>query len=473
LAIPVEVRHIDPHWADCVGGINGVYDPPIALTPAGAIVKPTLPGKVPDTTLEAVPASTAKPTLATVTPAVESDKTSTLASTGKIQGSRPNSPHVNESPTAPNADDEQAGNHDSTAEDQITTSRRPSRSIDAIVQGLPTEVLGGAEIQPIEHTAPVVPDSRSSRPNDRSNTHDIDVASKPQTDALSVLLEARSSIDAATHRQSHNEQTQPPTPPATQIEPARTFETPSDGIEISASVSPMVVTVAGSYPVTIYEGDSSVVLQQGGSLLTMAPGSEASLGSHAFSAASGGGAIVIDHSVTQPMPSSNIQPPPLATFVAGGNTITAYGQGSVVVLADGTQTLTAQLGGAENGIVVQQGTGIITLAAGQETTFNGRTLSVAQSGSSLIVDGSVITIAPPGFPAQSSKEVETASDSGSTNAAGPAGATDTVGETTSSLSTPQSSVTPENAALGSLANASLSLHLLCLIVCVWAGMGLV
>lgn len=28
LAIPDEVRHIDPGWVDCIGSINGVYDPP-------------------------------------------------------------------------------------------------------------------------------------------------------------------------------------------------------------------------------------------------------------------------------------------------------------------------------------------------------------------------------------------------------------------------------------------------------------
>lgn len=49
LAIPVEGRHIDPDWANCVGGVNGVYDPPIALTPAGAIAKPTLAGEASDT----------------------------------------------------------------------------------------------------------------------------------------------------------------------------------------------------------------------------------------------------------------------------------------------------------------------------------------------------------------------------------------------------------------------------------------
>jgi hypothetical protein len=28
LALPAEVRHLDPDWANCVGGVNGVYDPP-------------------------------------------------------------------------------------------------------------------------------------------------------------------------------------------------------------------------------------------------------------------------------------------------------------------------------------------------------------------------------------------------------------------------------------------------------------
>ncbi|EME77592.1 uncharacterized protein MYCFIDRAFT_179110 [Pseudocercospora fijiensis CIRAD86] len=52
LALPREVQAIDPEWANCVGGIEGVYDPPIALTSAQSAFKPTLPHEIPPSTTE-------------------------------------------------------------------------------------------------------------------------------------------------------------------------------------------------------------------------------------------------------------------------------------------------------------------------------------------------------------------------------------------------------------------------------------
>lgn len=64
-------------------------------------------------------------------------------------------------------------------------------------------------------------------------------------------------------------------------------------------------------------------------------------------------------------------------------------------------------------IIIQQGKSGATLTAGQDTTFNGHLFGVAQSGSDLIVDGSVITLLPTGPPAAYSKKADTASQSGS------------------------------------------------------------
>ena len=122
---------------------------------------------------------------------------------------------------------------------------------------------------------------------------------------------------------------------------------------------------------------------------------------------------------------------------------------------------------AKDGIIVQQGTNAVTLAAGQELTFNGHTLSAAQGGSALEVDGSVVTATPTGFSRGSSERVETASDSQSANYA--AGATGTMEVAPSRSAIPQSSATPGNAALGSVANTGLSLRVLCVFSCVWAG----
>lgn len=493
MAIPIEVRHIDPDWADCVGGINGVYDPPIALTPAGAIAKPTMPGRVSETASGAVPASTARPTLATVTSALGSDRVPAKPSSSKAQKPRPNNPRVGESSTVlAQADGEQTDRQDSFSEDHATIS---SENV------LPTENSGDAGDPPLESTVLGEPVSKPNSPNDRSKSHGTNAAPEPQTNALSVFLEGQSSIDASIRQQGSIEKTQRPGLPATQFQLTETFESASSGMKSSAG-----------------------------------PGSEVSLDSHAMGAASDGGAIIItDHSATNRVPSSNVRSPALATFLAGGHAITAYRQGAAVILADGTQILIAQhdsvvviashtidvaddghaliigsssvdipvskdfegdvsatvqvvdgpapvadeatflhdgqqliASAAKDGIVIQQGTSKITLAAGQETTFHGHSLSALQSGPALIVDGSVTNFTPTGFPNGSSKKIETASDSQSADTVGSAGATDTVEVTTSRSSTRQSSTTPENAALGSMAGTSLFLRLLCLLSCLWA-----
>lgn len=496
MAIPIEVRHIDPDWADCVGGINGVYDPPIALTPASAIAKPTLPGGASKTVLEAVPASTPRPTLVTVTPALGSDQFSAQPSTSKVQKPSPDGPHIGESSMAAKADDEQTAKQDSSPKHHATVS---------IVNALPTEISEEAGRTPVESTILDEPESAPESPNDWSKSHATNAAPKTQTDALSVLLETQSSIDASIHQQGTVGTTQWPYLSAIQMQPAQTFESVSAGIRLSA-----------------------------------APGSEVSPGPQVLHAASDGGANIIDHSVTYPMPSSNVRLFTLATFLAGDDAITAYRQGSLVLLADGTQTLTAQFGSAvtigshsiniaddghalvfgastidlpsnnesendvsatiqpadgpvstaveitasqigqqlrasasENRIIVQQGASMVTLPAGQQTTFNGHTLSVVQSGSALMDGGSVMTIAPTGVEYGASNKVQTTSDGRSANAADATGATNTEEVTASTSSTPQSSTAQDNAALGLMANTNLFLRLLCLIVCIYASVALV
>ncbi|KAF7193255.1 hypothetical protein HII31_05481 [Pseudocercospora fuligena] len=78
LALPREVQDIDPEWANCVGGIEGVYDPPIALTSAQSAIKPTLPHAISSTTEPAAPKSTHEPLpVQTHTPKFTFDPTTT------------------------------------------------------------------------------------------------------------------------------------------------------------------------------------------------------------------------------------------------------------------------------------------------------------------------------------------------------------------------------------------------------------
>jgi hypothetical protein len=198
LAIPIEVRHIDPDWADCVGGINGVYDPPIALTPASAIAKPTLPGGASKTVLDAVPALTPQPTLVTVTPALGSDKVSTQSSTSEVQKPRSNDPDIGGSSTVAQADGDQTERQGSSREHHATTS---------IKNVLPTDNPGNTGNSPVESTVLGEPVSEPNSPNDQSKSQATNPAPKSQTDALSVLLEAQSSIDASIRKKHHRQDT--------------------------------------------------------------------------------------------------------------------------------------------------------------------------------------------------------------------------------------------------------------------------
>ena len=73
LAVPMEVRDIDPAWRSCIGGIDGAYDPPKALLSQHLVAGPTTPTAetVPSTTT-AAPALSATPTGAPSTTSVTS-----------------------------------------------------------------------------------------------------------------------------------------------------------------------------------------------------------------------------------------------------------------------------------------------------------------------------------------------------------------------------------------------------------------
>lgn len=57
LAVPMEVRTLNSLWASCIGGINGVYDPPKVLTSEGTVLAPTVAWATTTTMSTAEPAS--------------------------------------------------------------------------------------------------------------------------------------------------------------------------------------------------------------------------------------------------------------------------------------------------------------------------------------------------------------------------------------------------------------------------------
>ncbi|KAK5724999.1 hypothetical protein LTR17_013385 [Elasticomyces elasticus] len=74
IAIPAEVRDLDPSWGACEGGLNGAYDPPVHLTATDIAAGPTIP------TLSAMPASTFASPTSVITAPVRSAITPTSPS---------------------------------------------------------------------------------------------------------------------------------------------------------------------------------------------------------------------------------------------------------------------------------------------------------------------------------------------------------------------------------------------------------
>jgi len=296
--------------------------------------------------------------------------------------------------------------------------------------------------------------------------------------------------------------TQRPGLPVIQIQPTETFESASDGIPLSAAPgsevapgshalgaasdgganifdhsvpassnvrSPALATfVAGDGAITAYRQGSAAVLADGIQTLTVQSDSAAIIASHTIDVVDDGHALIVGSSTVDIPSYTDLEGDVFAAVhKIDGPTSAAI---EATSFKDGQQ-LSASA--AVNGIIVQQGTSMVTLPAGQRTIFDGHTLSAIQSGSALIVDGSVMTIAPTGVEDGLSNKVQTTSDGRFANDADAAGATDTEEVTAGTPSTPQSSAAQDNAASRLMANTNLFLRLLCLIGCVYASVALV
>ncbi|KAK0260045.1 hypothetical protein B0A54_09532 [Friedmanniomyces endolithicus] len=58
LVVPFQMRSLDPAWEECDVGLDGLYDPPVALTPQTAMATPTLPSAIVISAVTAAPQST-------------------------------------------------------------------------------------------------------------------------------------------------------------------------------------------------------------------------------------------------------------------------------------------------------------------------------------------------------------------------------------------------------------------------------
>jgi hypothetical protein len=489
LAIPMEVRNLDPGWADCVGGIYGVYDPPIALTPVSAIAKPTMPGEDSGKTSPAVPASTPKPTAAASTSPVKPSASPAPTALGEAQSSGLAGSHIIEASASKLTDSGQTGEQQLSLESQQSDARAHIGSAAQPIR-IPPGDSDAVSHEPSQHDTVL----QGGPPQQQTAA----TTSEPKLDALSILLAAQSSVPAPAHDQEHADPVQTAHATSQKSELAEPSDPSADPGPFSVPDSG-VLTVAGVGSVTVQQVGSSIIVQQDESTVTLAQNSRATIAGHLFSPAPDGGAVIVDHSITHLLPSSALGQTAFATIVANGETITALKQGSNVVLAvaGNTEAQTLELGdaveigpqtanvasdgkelvvgsstivipantvngnggaseatgagstttvlqdgteliasAAESAVIIQQGTYAVTLAAGKETILDGNTMSAMRSGGALIVNQSETILVPTG-----------PSDGSPTTASRASGDRNTgiVGETAGSGSTSQSIPASSNA----------------------------
>ncbi|KAK4540424.1 hypothetical protein LTR36_009281 [Oleoguttula mirabilis] len=218
----------------------------------------------------------------------------------------------------------------------------------------------------------------------------------------------------------------------------------TSNIGADAQSTRVAATGSDGEVVLVGQVDGSLVVQGVSSTVTLAPGQGTFIAGQEVSAALSGGGIVVDGSRTVQLGSSSATPLPGAVFTgAQGQTIGVSGVDGGLQLADGSSTATLKAGdttvyvgrtisAAQSGsyavvdgsstvladtevtaasaikvtitgdqgqsmqlsyddggdVVVADGTSSITLQAGHATTFDGKTLSAAQSASYVVVDGS-------------------------------------------------------------------------------------
>lgn len=397
LSIPVEAIRIDPNWAGCSAGFNGVFDPPIALTPAAAIVKPTMTSEVeesPSSTSTAIPASSPRPITASSTYSVQSKTPLPTLPEGDVHNATTDVVDPDEASTLPFADDEEP------------------KSLSAVSETLPTHSAAntGSVMDPSQYTAglstvgPVNTQhsseggSVSDEPGDESGQHDLVdpdehshaddtiLSSIVDTDALvSLLLAAQPSVAAGTTEVSHtglvdlHESTTKP------LEPAGSPFFPLGDVDPVRTTGSKAVMTSKSDSGSAQDNDRSLSSQQDDLSSPATHVSTVTAHTHASEAARGGDAHA-DDSVSRATPTSNAKTAAFAMFVANDQTFTAFRQGIAIILAGSTQTSTANLGSA----VTIEGQKIEIDASGRELIIESSTIQIPNN-SGQTAEGSVAT----------------------------------------------------------------------------------
>lgn len=194
LALPMELRQLDPAWASCAGDLRGVYDPPTALQPVAALTTPTVyaPAK---TSVPASPASAVAETAASTLSSAVSQASSVVTgpassidapTSASTQSSVASSPYnaVSEVETYTFQTGSASVTVSSSPTEQATTgisTSNPAGLIISLLAGTQTSSSIGAELVPVGSITSTSPSSALSGDAPHTQTEPSQISTSAAT----------------------------------------------------------------------------------------------------------------------------------------------------------------------------------------------------------------------------------------------------------------------------------------------------
>ncbi|KAK5726372.1 hypothetical protein LTR17_012803 [Elasticomyces elasticus] len=419
IAVPPQVRALDPEWANCILDFQGWYDPPSVITQVTSAEGPSTPNAV---TTSAQPASTQVSALPSSTPAPTTAKSTAAPapapySSSATSTSSPAASGVSPTPYSSSEPSEVSSEESMTAASSTSSAVAPSAYSDTIASSVQTSSQGNAPSsydsssadatsQAISNIISVIAPQSSTTtiPSDPSSS-----AASPIAFSSTTEISAQVSSSAASNVEPTSSDVNVPSTYSSDS-PATTSQAISN---IISALDPGTST-SSSAPVSTDPAQSSIDPSETSSLSANDQPSVADSAtsvvdqtatSNAVSSAPAALSSTAQASTVAADPSTSAQSDSVSTLFQYDPTTQATTLPLQTTISVAGTSLTISQVSSGGAVVV----GSSTISQGSQATINGQTISVGQSG----VQVGTTTISADPAPA-SSEPVISSDDPGAT-----------------------------------------------------------
>ena len=417
IAAPAAVSDIDPAWSSCTAWYGGLYDPPKALQPmsaqatvSSAYVVSSMPASPGSTATEPGPTQTTPPPVLTTSAALAdassaggqaSQTPAGPQSTNGVQSSVDTASNTPAGASAP-AGDPEASNTAADPSDPTRTSG--SADSDPLVSAIEQVAAGTGAVDRISASSadPAISPARGFPATLTVGSNSALMTAVP-VDGQSVAFAIAGSTTTLAVGQ-------------TGTIAGHTVSAGSSYVQVDASANALlpytpsfsgfvthdpiaIVTASNGQIISAYGASGHMILQAGGSAVTLIQGQTTVLAGQTIAVASDGAGAIVDGDRTLMFADSFSSGASTQPVVSDGHRTLTFQQDSTtsgaVAKADFTGTdghSIVLVDQPDGGLGIFDGTSTILLSAGQIATFDGRTISAGDGASRAVVDGSTLVL---------------------------------------------------------------------------------